>query len=171
MVVWWWGLGTEEFHEGVAGSTSVGAGRVPVPLGATSEMPSGVGRVDRRVAEWTGQSARVGAVSGVDDGDGRPGQRARRRQAMRTMESLTQVIGDGGVADVAVHDAGRMAEPTQEGSQAAGLVRGGWGLGAGVLGRRLRVRWPVEEASFDGVINAWLPGERRHACGKVRRWG
>ncbi|KAK3286349.1 hypothetical protein CYMTET_6098 [Cymbomonas tetramitiformis] len=97
--------------------------------GATSEMPGGAGRVDRQVAERTGRSARVGAVSGLYGG---------------------------------VDDAGRMVGPDQEGRQAAGLVRNSWGLGAGVLGRRVRVRWPAEEASFDGVMHAWLPGERRH---------
>ncbi|KAK3235270.1 hypothetical protein CYMTET_54517 [Cymbomonas tetramitiformis] len=95
-------------------------------------------------------------------GVGKPGLGARRRRTVRTMEGLTREVGGAEEADIARAGSGQAEGLAQEEQQEPGPQRDCWGLGAGVLGRRVRVQWPAEGASFDGVVHAWVPGEGRH---------
>ncbi|KAK3257305.1 hypothetical protein CYMTET_33602 [Cymbomonas tetramitiformis] len=112
--------------------------------------------------EQTGRRAQRAANGGSCGGVGRLGQGARRRRTVRTMESLTREVGGAEEADIAGVGSGQAEGLAQEERQEPSPQRDCWGLGAGVLGRRVRVRWPAEGASFDGVVHAWVPGEGRH---------
>ncbi|KAK3233149.1 hypothetical protein CYMTET_56537 [Cymbomonas tetramitiformis] len=137
----------------------------PAEAGAASRVPSDVAGVGGRAGgrtEQTGRRAQRAANGGSCGGVGRLGQGARRRRTVRTMESLTREVGGAEEADIAGVGSGQAEGLAQEERQEPSPQRDCWGLGAGVLGRRVRVRWPAEGASFDGVVHAWVPGEGRH---------
>ncbi|KAK3236352.1 hypothetical protein CYMTET_53500 [Cymbomonas tetramitiformis] len=83
-------------------------------------------------------------------------------RAVRSMESLTREVRGAEEAGIAWAGSDQARGLAQEERQEPGPQQDCWGLGAGVLGRRVRVRWPAEGASFDGVVHAWVPGEGRH---------
>eukprot|EP00854_Cymbomonas_tetramitiformis_P034041 gene34041-biopygen5800 len=143
----------------VSRAPSVGARRSTRSAVADGAVPSRVaasGAGEAAAGVTTRSASRAASLQGIG-----PGQ--RRGGRLVVTGATSEMPGGAGRVDRQVAErTGRSARVGAEGRQAAGLVRNSWGLGAGVLGRRVRVRWPAEEASFDGVMHAWLPGERRH---------
>ncbi|KAK3237273.1 hypothetical protein CYMTET_52640 [Cymbomonas tetramitiformis] len=123
----------------------------PAEAGAASRVPCDVGGMSGRAGgqiEQTGRRAQGAAVSGSCGGVERPGQGARRRRAVRSMESLTREVRGAEEAGIAW---------AAEGANFDGVVHA-WVPGEG----RHVVRYDDgDEVSHDlcGEKVEWLAGE------------
>eukprot|EP00854_Cymbomonas_tetramitiformis_P007789 gene7789-9254_t len=79
-----------------------------------------------------------------------------------------QLSSGAGNSSSEVARQGRLGRPAvreqeRQGCAAADAVDGGLGaVGAGLLGRRVRVWWTADETTYAGVVHAWEPGSGLH---------
>ncbi|KAK3268452.1 hypothetical protein CYMTET_23051 [Cymbomonas tetramitiformis] len=107
--------------------------------GAPGEAPAGVAEagVDRAEAGMVLRSS--GGSAGLQEG--------------RSGQQLARGVGVGEIAGSPVGAAT---------SSPQAMSWSGYAGGAALLGRRVRVVWPAEGASFDGTVHSWSPENGQH---------
>ncbi|KAK3268450.1 hypothetical protein CYMTET_23049 [Cymbomonas tetramitiformis] len=132
-----------------AGVDRAGAGMVLRSSGGSAGLQED--RSDQQLA-WAVESA-VLAGDVLGDGTGEAGEQVVGWRVQDVGEGPFQ---EGGVGEVAGSPVGAGAASPRAASWP------GHAGGAALLGRRVRVVWPAEGASFDGTVHSWSPVDGQH---------